>query len=38
MWLKYQDCTEEDFRKKPYLVSMSLVSLVGQHVTTKLYK
>lgn len=34
-WVKYQDCTEEDFRKKPLLVSMSLVDLVSQHVTAK---
>lgn len=33
--VKYQDCTEEDFRKKPSLVSMSLVNLVSQHVTAK---
>lgn len=37
-WVKYRDCTEEDFQKKPLLVIMSLVSLVSQYVTAKLYK
>lgn len=37
-WVKYHDCTEEDFQKKPLLAIMSLVSLVSQYVTAKLYK
>lgn len=37
-WVKYQDCAEEDFQKKPLLVLMSLVILVSQYVTAKLYK